>query len=162
MKDKNTKTLITAGNDCEIPDGVTHIGNHAFWGRHNLKSISIPDTVTSFESGCFCECFGLTNIEIPKSVTTFRSMCLYKSGVEEIIFPENTSVIEMYAAEDCPNLKRVYIKQQDPKKLKITNGAFGDGKGLTIYVPWSANDDSNEINEWGATYATIVYEYIGD
>lgn len=160
---KKTKTLLTAGNNCEIPNGVLRIGSHAFWGRHNLKSISIPNTVTDFGSGCFCECFSLTNIEIPNSVTTFGSMCLYKSGMEEITFPENTTAIGMYATKDCANLKRIYIKQADPSKITISNEAFGDGKGLTIYVPWPKNAASGETNQWGATHAKIVNDYdVGD
>lgn len=159
---KKTNTLITGGNNCVVPDGVTTIGSHAFWGRHNLKSIKIPSTVTTLDSGCFCECFALDKIDIPNSVTTFNSMCLYKSGVKEIIFPENTTKIGMYATKDCSNLKRIVIKQKDPSKIMIDKDAFGDGTGLTIYVPWSKGASNSEDIKWGAVNATIVNDYSGD
>ena len=159
---KKTRTLVTAGNNCEIPNGVEAIGEHAFWGRHKLSSISIPETVTKLKSGCFCECFALNKLDLPKSVTTFETMCLYKSGIEELTFPENTTSIQMYATKDCSNLKNIYIKQPDPTKIIIANEAFGDGRGLTIHVPWSKNAASGETTKWGAPYATIVNNYVGD
>ena len=39
-----------------IPDGVTSIGNEAFWGCTSLSSLVIPDGVTSIGDYAFGEC----------------------------------------------------------------------------------------------------------
>ena len=59
-----------------IEEGITSIGNYAFAGCVNAKSVSIADTVTkiggakSFYSGCcFIDCDSLTEITIPAGVT---------------------------------------------------------------------------------------------
>jgi hypothetical protein len=53
-----------------IGDGVTSIGNRAFFGCSGLTSIEIPGSVTSIGDWAFTYCSGLTSIEIPGSVTS--------------------------------------------------------------------------------------------
>ena len=63
-----------------IKDGVTSIGDYAFWNCSNLTSITIPDSVTSIGKSAFESCSQLASIEIPSSVTSigeraFKSLC---------------------------------------------------------------------------------------
>ena len=45
--------------DLAIPDGVTRIGNYAFYGCRSLTSVTIPDSVTSIDNYAFYGCTGL-------------------------------------------------------------------------------------------------------
>ena len=45
-----------------IPEGVTSIGDNAFYYCTSLASITIPDSITSIGKGAFCNCDGLTNV----------------------------------------------------------------------------------------------------
>jgi len=61
-----------------IPEGVTSIGDDAFYDCTNLTSITLPDSVTCIGNGAFSLCSSLTSITIPDSVTsigdyTFRA-----------------------------------------------------------------------------------------
>ncbi len=52
-------TLIT---DLEIPEGVTSIGNYAFYKCSSLTSITIPDSVTSIGGSAFSGCYKLVEV----------------------------------------------------------------------------------------------------
>ena len=54
----------------EIPSSVTSIGDCAFYNCTGLTSITIPDRVTSIGDSAFRNCTGLTSVTIPDSVTS--------------------------------------------------------------------------------------------
>jgi hypothetical protein len=53
-----------------IPQGITSIGNTAFWGCKGLTTISIPQGVISIGNGAFSSCTGLTSISFNSPTTT--------------------------------------------------------------------------------------------
>ena len=53
-----------------VVDGVTSIGDCAFYDCSSLKSITIPDSVTSIGDCAFYDCSSLKSITIPDSVTS--------------------------------------------------------------------------------------------
>lgn len=57
----------------ELPEGLTEIGEQAFYYCESLESINIPSTVASIGEEAFYYCRPLTSIVIPESVTTMGS-----------------------------------------------------------------------------------------
>jgi uncharacterized protein YjdB len=53
-----------------IQNGVTTIGDNAFYFCISITSITIPNSVTSIGGGAFASCWSLTSITIPNSVTS--------------------------------------------------------------------------------------------
>ena len=67
---KDGKTLVFGVNGSpEIPEGVTRIGECAFFGCLELEKIVIPTSVTRIDSGAFFHCHHLKSIDVSKSVT---------------------------------------------------------------------------------------------
>ena len=63
-----------------IEDGVTSIGDWAFWDCTSLTSITIPDSVTRIGHSAFNKCTSFTNITIPDSVTSIGSGAFYNTA----------------------------------------------------------------------------------
>ena len=75
-----------------IPDGVTSIGNGAFFGCSSLVNITIPDSVTSIGSGAFDSCRGLSHVSIPAAsfkASPFSHCDSFGRGPKFQFTPEN-------------------------------------------------------------------------
>lgn len=59
---------------CVVPNGVTSIGNYAFYMCHKLISVTIPNSVTSIGIEAFRSCSSLTSVTIPNSVTRIGAL----------------------------------------------------------------------------------------
>lgn len=135
-----------------ITDGVTTIGNLAFWGCNNLASIvipnsvtsigdtsfgncaaltsiTIPDSVTFIDIYAFCNCTGLTSITIPNSVTTIGSSAFTNcASMASITIPDSVTTLGEFAFQDCANLTNITIGNG---VTTIGNGTFYGCTNLT-------------------------------
>ena len=60
-----------------LPEGVTNIGNKAFYKCSSLTAITLPESVTSIGNSAFSYCSSLTSINIPKGVTNIGNSAFY-------------------------------------------------------------------------------------
>lgn len=66
--ERASKTIVAGCGRSVIPDGIFHIGKHAFHGCAGLTNIIIPNGVTSIEDYAFFYCDSLSSITIPESI----------------------------------------------------------------------------------------------
>ena len=148
-KDKNELMQYPIGKNetaYTIPNGVTSIGDGAFYWCYGLTSITIPNSVTSIGDRAFRSCSGLTNLVLPDSMEEIGSYAFDDcSSLSYVVIPKNIKKIDSLAFSSCKKLKDVYYKgsKSDWKKIK--------------------NEDSQSIdtNE-GIKDATIHYNYTPD
>ena len=95
-------TLVKySGSDTEviIPDSVKIIGDWAFDGCENLKSITIPDGVTEIGGGAFKDCSSLKSITIPDSGAEIGKYAFRGCPPELTIRAPKGSFAKKYAKE---------------------------------------------------------------
>ena len=135
--DKQKVELIQApgaiSGSYEIPDGVTTIGDYAFYYCTNLTSVTIPDSVTTIGEETFKSCNNLTSVAIPDSVTTIGNEA-FKScnSLTSVTIPDSVTIIGDEAFRSCGGLVSVTIPDS---VTTIGNEAFYYCASLSgIYV----------------------------
>jgi len=75
-----------------IEEGITSIGNRAFYNCIGLTSVTIPDSVTSIGYYAFYNCTGLTSVTIGNSVTSIGSSAFYNcTGLTKFIVSKDNA-----------------------------------------------------------------------
>lgn len=110
-----------------ISDGVTSIGENAFFECTNLKNVDISNSVKTIGNGAFYGCTGLTSIGVAKPD---------EEVADSIIIPESVTSIGKEAFSHCTGLKKVTI----PGNVK----SIGDYAFHACHIPASEPDDETE------------------
>ena len=105
----------TRGANCtKLPDGITSIGDYAFYQCTNLALTKLPDTVHYFRQYCFAYCTNLNIHEIGPSpkikdiVSGVGSYAFqYCKGLTDIKFTEGVGNIDQNAFDYCTSLTKV-------------------------------------------------------
>lgn len=72
-----------------IPEGYTVLGDNAFNGCVNLRTVKLPSTLTKIGKNCFRNCGALTQIDIPASVSEIGDCAFLGTGVRTFeLFPD--------------------------------------------------------------------------
>ena len=130
-----------------VEDGVTEIGNFAFYGLTNMKSIIIADSVTKIGAYAFKNCTALTDIQLPKSLETIGDSAFYScTGLTSVTFPENVTFIDGYAFARCTGIKQITFEGDAPE---IKAGAFSGVKADVDYSKENATWTDDKKQNYG-------------
>ena len=120
-----------------IPDGVTAIGDYAFYYCSGLTSVTIPSSVTSIGESAFQHCTGLTSITIPNSVTSIVNLAFWDCDSLTIVYiPSGVNFVP-----DESGLTGDFISQTATKitytvdssnNVKITDISLSSGNTVDI------------------------------
>lgn len=121
-----------SGSSVTIPDGVTEIGEMAFYSCDMVR-VSIPDSVTAIGKSAFFGCEKLTSVSIGNGVTTIGENAFrFCTALTEIVLPDSVTTIGDYAFHGCDNLKSIIIPDS---VTSIAWGAFSTHIDSAEYSP---------------------------
>ena len=120
-----------------IEDGVTSIGDWAFYWCDSLTTITIPDSVTSIGDGAFENCRSLTTITIPDSVTAIGedAFCGCDS-LTSITIPSSVETIGEGAFSCCGTLTSINVDSENKYYTSEDGVLFNKDKSMLINYPF--------------------------
>ncbi len=143
-------------NSVIISDGISHIGNRAFYGCSSLTEIALSNSVTNIGKFAFYGCKALTEITIPDSVTSIADSTFYGcKALTEIMIPDSVTSIAYAAFQNCSSLTEITI----PGNVTSINGfTFFSCSALTeIMIPDSVTSIDNLAFEGCYNLSDVYY-----
>lgn len=109
-----------------ISEGVTNIGNYAFYQCKSLTSVTLPEGITSIGSFAFYQCNSLTAIVLPATVTK----------------------IDNYAFNYCKGLTSITCLADTPPTCGILSIFDGVDYSIPVYVPVTSFEAYKSASVW--------------
>ena len=93
-----------------IHEGVTSIGNYAFYGCHELTKIDLPSSLETIGYASFEFCTTLPNIEFPLNLNKIRLTAFaWCDALTTVTIPAKVKYIEAGAFCNCVNLQEINV-----------------------------------------------------
>jgi hypothetical protein len=132
-----------------IPDGVTEIKNHAFYGFAGITSIDF-NQVTSIGNEAFNGCHGLSEVTIPEGVTAIGQYGFsYCSHLQSISIPASVSSLgtSMLAANNM--LTDIHVQWTENIPVWPENFTKKNPQSsITLHTPCAAIELYQEADGW--------------
>ena len=98
--------------DIVIPDGVTSIGNSAFYRNNKITSVRMPDSVTAIGSNAFYGCYRIEDLFLPAHLTEIGERAFEEcQRIMEVRIPGSVQKIGDYAFLACIKLESAEIEE---------------------------------------------------
>ena len=105
-----------------LENGVTSVGEYAFYGLKNMTGITLPEGVKTIGAYAFKNSVTLDNVVLPSTVSKIGESAFYGcSGMQKIQIPEGVYTIWAYTFKNCTNLKEVVLPST---LIKLDEAAF--------------------------------------
>lgn len=136
-----------------LSSGLEFVSGSTFYLCVSLTSIIIPEGVTSIGNNAFF-CSGLTSVQLPESLQTIRPGAFYACELKQITIPANVKEIYYDAFSDCSSLKKVQFMGSAPF---IDSRAF-DCDVFTAYYPFDDASWTEEVRQdYSGTITWVAY-----
>ncbi len=140
-----------------IKDGVTSIGNYAFFDCSALSFVSIPNSVTSIGANAFLGCTGLTAVEISDNVTSIGNSAFRDcTGLTSVTIGSGVKKIGNYAFSCGINLSSINVNMNIPIEIdesvfEYTGGNYSSDiiyLAATLNVPTGTKALYSNVASW--------------
>ena len=138
-------------NNATISDGVTSIGEHAFSNCDSLESVVLPSSVNNIGMWAFNECRSLANISLPDGLRTLErgafSAC---SGLEQVRIPASLTSLGASVFYGCQALVSIEV-DADNTQYKSIDGVLFSVDGTVLILHPTAREEKSYTVPDGVT-----------
>ena len=140
-----------------IPEGVTSIGERAFFDDEGLTGISLPNSLESIDKEAFLACINLESLTLPAGLESIGEGTFAGcEKVDRVVIPDGIATIPNFAFRGCKDLKELAL----PAALTtIGESAFEECDELEeITMPTGVDSIGREAFKDCSQLFSIVFE----
>lgn len=152
-----------------INDGVTSIGDYAFYGCSSIVSVNIGQNVATIGRNAFAQCTGLTSILIPASVTRLNGYAFEGcSSLASIEILTQSAYFDSDIFRNCKGLKMVINHATKPQTISHSVFSGVNLAGCTLRIPAEAVGTYRQAEVWKdfGSFQTLdgmpAFDYVTD
>lgn len=139
-----------------ISNGVTTVGDNAFRGCGNLKSVTLPASLTSIGDVAFYQCSSLAEVTIPENVTKIGANAFGYCALTTVTIPEKVKQIGDSAFFRCSALTAINVGDKNAAyssqdgvlfdKIASTEGTEATSdKSLLVWYPSAKPETTYDV-----------------
>lgn len=167
----------------EVEYFITDLGERLFIDNHTVSNVIIPNGVKNIGDYSFLGCYPLKNVIIPSSVENIGNYAFSNTGINTIIFEENSNLLNIgnNAFDGCTGLESIVFPNTlisigseaffccirlaeviIPRSVTtVGNNAFSYCEFKTIYCEIEEKPEGWEEN-WNIYTENILFEVVWD
>jgi len=143
----------TAITSVSLPEGLASIGNYSFYGCSELSALSLPASVQTIGSYAFCICSKLAAVSTGEGVQSIGSYAFYGcSALTGFAFPSGFTSLGDYAFAECSRLSAIVFPEGT---RTIGSYAFSQCAALSMVLP--ASIESIGAHLFSTAPASVIY-----
>lgn len=150
-----TNKLVYGFASSILPEGITQVGDSAFYFNTVIASVDLPNSITSIGNDAFYNCMRLSSLYIPNNVKSIGDNAFrFCSSLKSIVIGDNVAKIGHHAFENCLYLQKCYVRPMTPPVLG--DSVFsGMGANAKLYISCDVMNDYVADSQWGIYQSTF-------
>ena len=133
----------------QLPSTMRGISSCAFLGCTNLQQVSLPSTIQSVSSCAFTGCTSLEQVVLPRHMELVDSLTLYCCA-------SLTSVVLPHRMEHLPAMTNLYCFASTPPVAEQGAFTLSDQQHCTLHVPNESIQLYRELPVWSNFYRIVA------
>lgn len=141
-----------------VEEGVTSIGERAFFDYDELAEISLPSSLKRINTDAFIYCDKLSKLTIPEGVESIGQSIIYRNScLTEINLPSTLKLIEGSFAGECPKLTKITLANGNTSYCVVNGVLFDSSLKELICHPAGLNDTTYLIPDTVSTIGVYAF-----
>ena len=141
-----------------VQDGVTSVGNYAFYQYGKIAEVTMADSVTAIGSYAFSGCQGLVSFEVSVGVVSIGTAAFESCGnLESVSVSASVESVGERAFNNCAKLAAITVDDKNSKYASVDGVLFSNDGSILVCYPIGKADGAYVVPEGTETISSYAF-----